>query len=61
MQRLLGGLRAEIEGANGVVDYVEAVDAETLEPISRIGGKMMFPVAAYFGKTRLIDNILVEK
>lgn len=61
LQRLLGGLRAEIEGANGVVDYVEAVDAETLEPISRIGGKMMFPVAAYFGKTRLIDNILVEK
>ena len=61
LQRLLGGLRAEIEGANGAVDYVEAVDAETLEPISRIGGKMMFPVAAYFGKTRLIDNILVEK
>lgn len=61
LQRLLGGLRAEIEGANGVVDYVEAVDAETLVPISRIGGKMMFPVAAYFGKTRLIDNILVEK
>ena len=28
---------------------------------SAIGGAMMFPVAVYFGKTRLIDNILVER
>ena len=40
---------------------IEAVSEETLEPIHEIRGKMMFPVAAYFGKTRLIDNILAEK
>lgn len=44
-----------------MVDYIEAVDAETLEPKTAIGGAMMFPVAVYFGKTRLIDNILVER
>ena len=61
LKKLLADLRASIEASGGVVDYIEAVDAETLEPIERIGGKMMFPVAVYFGKTRLIDNILVEK
>ena len=58
---LLAELRASIEAASGSVDYIEAVDAETLEPIEKISGSMMFPIAVYFGKTRLIDNILVEK
>ena len=58
---LLAELRASIEAAGGVVDYIEAVDAETLEPKTSVEGSMMFPVAAYFGKTRLIDNILVER
>ena len=58
---LLAELRASIEAASGSVDYIEAVDAETLEPVEKISGSMMFPVAVYFGKTRLIDNILVEK
>lgn len=58
---MLAELRASIEASSGVVDYIEAVDSETLEPITEIGGSMMFPVAVYFGKTRLIDNILAEK
>lgn len=61
LKKLLANLRATIEASEGIVDYIEAVDAETLEPIQKIEGKMMFPVAVYFGKTRLIDNILVEK
>lgn len=61
LPELLSALRKTIEDAGGVVDYIEAVDEETLEPIREIRGKMMFPVAAYFGKTRLIDNILAEK
>ena len=58
---LLAELRASIEASGGVVDYIEAVDAETLEPKTAVEGAMMFPVAVYFGKTRLIDNILVER
>ena len=61
LPKLLASLRKSIEDAGGVVDYIEAVSEETLEPIHEIRGKMMFPVAAYFGKTRLIDNILAEK
>lgn len=61
LPKLLSSLRKSIEDAGGVVDYIEAVSEETLEPIHEIKGKMMFPVAAYFGKTRLIDNIIAEK
>ena len=39
------------------IDYVELVDAGTLQPIEFVKGKSLLAVAAYFGKTRLIDNI----
>ncbi len=39
------------------IDYVEAVDAETLAEPGRKCRKLLIPVAVYFGKTRLIDNV----
>ena len=39
------------------IDYVELVDAGTLQPIEFVKGKSLLAIAAYFGKTRLIDNI----
>lgn len=41
-----------------VVDYVEAVDAETLKPVKAIGKGTVVLLAVYDGKTRLIDNRL---
>ena len=41
------------------VDYVACVDAETLEPRKKIAKGTCVLVAAYDGKTRLIDNILI--
>ena len=41
------------------VDYVECVDAETLEPRKKIAKGCCVLVAAYCGKTRLIDNIVL--
>ena len=41
------------------VDYVECVDAETLEPRKRIAKGCCVLVAAYCGKTRLIDNVVL--
>ena len=38
------------------VDYVAAVDADSLEPVKRLGPNTLLAVAAYVGKTRLIDN-----
>lgn len=41
-------------------DYVAIVDAETFEPVSRIGVCSVYVLLAVFiGKTRLIDNLFV--
>jgi pantoate--beta-alanine ligase len=41
-------------------EYVEAVHPDSLEPLRTISGKVLIAVAARVGKTRLIDNIVVE-
>ena len=38
------------------IDYVELVDAETLEPVGSIKAPILAAIAVYIGKTRLIDN-----
>ena len=42
------------------VEYVSAVDPETLEEKSRIRGGVVLAIAAWVGKTRLIDNSVVR-
>ena len=48
-----------VEKAGLRVDYVEAVDGETLEPVKTLAKGTALLVAAYDGKTRLIDNIVL--
>jgi pantoate--beta-alanine ligase len=43
------------------VDYAEIVDAETLEPVTRLRRACLVLLAAFLGTTRLIDNMLVEE
>ena len=45
-----------LENARLRVDYVEAVDAETLEPVKTLRRGNAVLLAVYDGKTRLIDN-----
>ena len=42
------------------VDYAEIVDAETFAPVVRVGRRCYAVLAVYIGKTRLIDNLLIE-
>jgi len=42
------------------IDYVAVVDADTLKPIPRASGNTRIAIAAWLGKTRLIDNLAVE-
>ena len=42
------------------VDYVEVVDAVTLLPVEDVSDGALMAVAAWVGKTRLIDNVVVE-
>lgn len=41
------------------LDYAEIVDAETFEPVVRIGRPCYALLAVFLGKTRLIDNLLI--
>ena len=45
----------------GRIDYVEIVDAGTLEPAPDAGPGRLIALAVYFGATRLIDNLIVPK
>lgn len=46
----------------GTLDYVAVVDNETLEAVEKIDDtEVLVAVAVNFGKTRLIDNIILNK
>lgn len=42
------------------IDYVEAVDAISMQPVKTLEGECMLAMAVYIGKTRLIDNTLIN-
>ncbi len=53
-------MRTMIMQTPATIDYIECVDANTLEPVSILHGKVVIAVAAVFGKARLIDNIVLQ-
>jgi pantoate--beta-alanine ligase len=42
------------------IDYISICDPETLDNKQVIKGKTLIATAVYIGKTRLIDNIVVN-
>ena len=42
------------------IDYIAAVDAETLKPVEVVTGPTVLAIAARVGTTRLIDNLIVN-
>jgi pantoate--beta-alanine ligase len=59
--RLVAAVRAVIDAEPGVaLDYAEIVDADTLEPAMTLRKPCYIQLAARVGKTRLIDNALIE-
>jgi len=53
-RRLRDVLESEPRAA---VDYAEVVDAATFQPVERIDGPVVLPLAVRIGRTRLIDNL----
>jgi pantoate--beta-alanine ligase len=43
------------------LDYAELVDADTLEQVTRLRGVCLALLAVRIGKTRLLDNLLIEE
>jgi pantoate--beta-alanine ligase len=60
-EKVRAGIEAQIRTAPlAVVDYVAVCDPDTLEALTRIAVRAVALVAARFGATRLIDNVLLE-
>ena len=42
------------------LDYIEIVDLDNFEPIDKIKKEALIAIAVYFGKVRLLDNLIVQ-
>lgn len=59
--KVVGAMKAEIEKEPlARIDYVKAVDGRTMQQIPKIKAPALVAMAVYIGKTRLIDNFIVE-
>ncbi len=59
-EKVLAFVRHKIESAPlARIDYAEIVGADDLQPRVTIAPRTLLAVAVYFGRTRLIDNILL--
>jgi len=59
--RIVSAVRETISQAPlARIDYVDLVDAQNLQPLDVVRLNSLLAVAVFFGKTRLIDNILLS-
>ncbi len=54
--RIADAARAELACVEARIDYVAVIDPDTLEPLEQVTGPARMLLAAFVGKTRLIDN-----
>lgn len=58
---LLKGIRDRIEAVSSTeIDYVQIVDARTLEGVETLKGTILIALAVKVGRPRLIDNMRIE-
>ena len=60
-RKVIEAIKAEIEREPlARIDYVEIVDLDNLGPAEDASGHILAAMAVYIGKTRLIDNFIIE-
>ncbi|MCH5184727.1 MAG: pantoate--beta-alanine ligase [Oscillospiraceae bacterium] len=61
IEKLTGIIRNEIDAMPmSEIDYIEAVEFPSLEPVVSAGRGTLIALAVKFGNTRLIDNIILD-
>jgi len=59
--QIIARMRAKLQEVPSIeIEYVDVVNAETLEAVERISGRVIVAVAVRIGVARLIDNIAVD-
>ncbi len=57
---VVGRMREMIESKETTeIQYIEAVDRATMDPVAELGENVMIAMAVFLGKTRLIDNMVL--
>lgn len=60
-EKMIAAMTAEIEKEPlAKIDYVKCVDGLTMQKVNCVQSPMLAAIAVYIGKTRLIDNFIVE-
>ena len=58
---IIKAMRQKLLSVNSLrIDYLEIVDAESLDQLKTIKGKILIVLAVYLAKVRLIDNIVLN-
>ena len=58
---ILSSARADIEASPlARIDYLSLVDAETLQPVTRLERPAVLATAVFYGEVRLIDHVAVK-
>ena len=61
VKTIILAIKAEIEKEPlAKIDYVEMVDFNQLETLEKVQKPLLCAMAVYIGKTRLIDNFIME-
>ncbi len=60
-KKIIRQMEAMIKGKETAkIDYISIVDTKDLKPMSTVLSEALVALAVFFGKTRLIDNIIVK-
>ncbi|MFA5411335.1 MAG: pantoate--beta-alanine ligase [Candidatus Omnitrophota bacterium] len=60
--KIIRAMKAIIgEKKSAKIDYISVVDLENLKPLRRVTGRCLVALAAWIGRTRLIDNIIIRR
>lgn len=60
-QKIVDGMRRMISSKKSArIDYVAIVDAQNLNPVETLSGKVLVALAVWIGRTRLIDNTILR-
>ncbi len=60
-KKIIAEVRRVISTASeSKVDYIEIVSVTDLQPVEQTEGQILIALAVYFGKARLIDNMVLE-
>lgn len=57
---LLTQVRCAIESPLNRIDYLQLVDAESLQPVADFSQPTLLATAVFYGEVRLIDNIVIQ-